>query len=332
MYALLAVARVQPLWVSFFRALAEAGVDVLCLPPHFKCKWELPQCVVLWVLLGRYQICRGEGRGGVAGVWGGVAALAGWGEERCGWVMARRCEEALRFDFQPPEKPRVVVDLSLWHEHTPGEKHELVEQILAALNVVRGVLWDGVLWVTNAPAEFLQLLDLHARGLVHGMKIVGGLPPLSSPVVLDPEGDCLFTEEVAYSHDEFIVGGIVDKERTAKSGTKRLAQLIGVERRCRIELRGSRVGVPDRINKIVEIVLSTLSGVPLEEAILAAQAKRDRVYRLMWEIQKRAVRGPDGGLWITPEALAEANWLRAPPEEVELALRKAHAVLIQGLS
>jgi len=52
----------------------------------------------------------------------------------------------------------------------------------------------------------------------------------------------------------------------------------------------------------------------------------------MWEIQKRAVRGPGGRLWITPEALAEANWLRAPPEEVELALRKAHAVLIQGLS
>ncbi len=94
----------------------------------------------------------------------------------------------------------------------------------------------------------------------------------------------------------------------------------------------SRVGVPDRINKIAEIVLKTLSGVPLEEAILAAQAKRDRVYRLMWEIQKRAVRGPDGKLWITPEALAEANWLRAPPEEVELALRKARAVLIQGLS
>ncbi|MFZ8837549.1 MAG: hypothetical protein ACO2PM_01155, partial [Pyrobaculum sp.] len=72
MYGLLTVARVQPLWVSFFRALAEAGVDSLCLPPHFKCKWELPQCVALWVLLGRFQICRGEGRGGVAGVWGGV--------------------------------------------------------------------------------------------------------------------------------------------------------------------------------------------------------------------------------------------------------------------
>jgi tRNA (adenine9-N1/guanine9-N1)-methyltransferase len=81
----------------------------------------------------------------MAGVWGGVAALAGRGEERCGWVLARRCEESLRLGFQPPEKPRVVVDLSLWHEHTPGEKHELVEQILAALNVVRGVLWDG-LW------------------------------------------------------------------------------------------------------------------------------------------------------------------------------------------
>jgi len=321
------VARVEPLWRQFFRHLASRGVDALCLPPHFKCKWELPQCVAVETLIGRYQICRGGGRGRAAGAWEGVAVLAGRGEEECGWALARRCGEPLALDFQPPAAPRIIIDLSLWHEHTQGEKHELVEQILAALNAVRSILWDGVLWITHAPPEFRQLLNLHAPGLVHKMNIAEGMPPLASPVVLDPEGDCLFTEEEAQSREEFIIGGIVDKERTAKSGTKRLAELIGVERRCRIELRGSKVGVPDRINKIAEIILKTLAGTPLEEAILSAQAKRDRVYRLMWEIQKRARRRPDGTLEITREALAEANWLGAPQGEVELALRKLRAAV-----
>ena len=300
----------------------------MCLPPRFKCRWDPPQCVAVETLIERYQICRGEGRGRPLGSWEGVTLLAGADGERCGWVLTRRCGEPLRAGFEPPLKPRIVVDLSLWHEHTEGEKHELVEQVLATLNAVRALLWDGVLWVTHAPDEFLRLLELHARGLRHRMNITGDMPPLSSPVVLDPEGDCLFTEEAAYAHDEFIIGGIVDKERTAKSGTRRLAELIGVEKRCRIELRGSRVGVPDRINKIAEIILKTLAGTPLEEAILSAQAKRDRVYRLMWEIQRRARRRPDGTLEITREALAEANWLGAPQEEAELALRKVRAVLV----
>ncbi len=319
---------IKPLWRSFFRRLAEEGVTALCLPPRFKCKWDLPQCVAVEVLIEGYRICRGERRGKPLGSWEGVALLAGTDGERCDWFLARRCEEALRISYEPPLKPRILIDLSLWHEHTPGEKHELVEQILATLNAVRAVLWDGVLWITSVPAEFLQLLNLHARGLIHKMNITSGLPPLSAPVVLDPEGDCLLTEEVALSHDEFIIGGIVDKERVAKSGTKRLAELLGVEKRCRIELRGSRIGVPDRINKIAEIVLKTLAGTPLEEAILSAQAKRDRVYRLMWEIQRRARRRPDGTLEITREALTEANWLGAPQGEVELALRKVRAVLV----
>jgi len=196
--------------------------------------------------------------------------------------------------------------------------------------VVRGVLWDGNLWITHAPAEFVRLLELHARGMVHRMHIVEDMPPLQSPVVLDPEGPCLFTEEVARSHVEFIIGGIVDKEHVVKSGTRRLAELIGVEKRCRIELRGSIVGVPDRINKIAEIVLRVLMGQSLEGAILAAQAKRDRVYRLMWEIQKRGRRRPDGTIEISPEALREANWLGAPAEEVELALKKVKAIVVQG--
>jgi len=319
-----------PLWRIFFDALASQGISCLCIPRHFKCRGELAQCVAVGVAIGKYRVCKSPCRGSPLGARIGVELLRAVGGAECPWSLAKQCAEPIDVAVPLPEAPRIVIDLSLWHEHTPGEKHELVEQILATLGVVRGVLWDGNLWVTHAPADFVRLLELHARGMVHRMRIVEDMPPLQSPVVLDPEGPCLFTEEVARSHVEFIIGGIVDKEHVVKSGTRRLAELIGVEKRCRIELRGSTVGVPDRINKIAEIVLRALAGQSLEEAILATQAKRDRVYRLMWEIQKRGQRGPDGTIEISPDALREANWLGASAEEVELALKKARAKVARG--
>lgn len=263
----------------------------------------------------------------MVGEWGGVAIAAlGPGEVKCRWVLARNCAEAYTPAFTPPEYPRLIIDLWQWGEHREGEKHELVEQILASLNVVRSFLWDGNLWLTHTPGEFLELLSRHARGLRHRVNVAWELPPLRSPVVLDPEGPCVLTEEEVFQRSEFIVGGIVDKERVAKGATGRLARALGVERRCRIELRGSTVGVPDRINKVVEILVRTLAGEPLEVAILKTQAKRDRVYRLMWEIQRRA-RRRGGVLAISRESLAEANWLGAPEEEVALAVRKTGVVL-----
>ncbi len=309
-------------------ALREAGIDCLCLPRHFKCRGDIAQCAAVWTLVGRYKICPGECSGVPVAEIDGVVFLRRGGGRTCGWELGRRCENQVEVQFKPPARPIIVVDLSLWEEHTRGEKHELVEQILATLGAVRRFLWDGNLWITNAPGEFIELLNLHARGLVHKMGVFDKMPQLENPVVLDPEGPCLFTEEVARGYSEFIIGGIVDKERTAKSATARLAELIGVSKRCRIELRGSRVGVPDRINKIAEIVLRTWAGEPLEKAILATQAKRDRVYRLMWEIQKRAGRSQGGYLTLSRKALEEANWLGAPWEEVELALRKLRVKIL----
>ncbi|MEM0370442.1 MAG: tRNA (adenine(9)-N1)-methyltransferase Trm10 [Pyrobaculum sp.] len=316
----------EPLWKFVFKQIKERGVDSICLPKRLKCKWDLPQCVALWLIVGRYRLCPGEGVGDVAGEWGGVRLVYRQGGHVCRWRLEKRCPTPLSIE-EPPGGPVFIIDLSLWGEHTEGEKHELVEQILTSLYVVRSVWWDGALWITNTPEEFIRLFQLHARGLVHRVNIRRDFPPLRNPVVLDPEGDCVFTEETAAAHSEFIIGGIIDKERTAKSATKRLAQLLGVEKRCRIELRGSVVGVPDRINKIVEIVLYTLMGNSLEKSILRAQAKRDRVYRLMWEIQKRSTRRPDGTLAISREALNEANWLGASEEEVLTALKKVKAVV-----
>ncbi|MEZ0247665.1 MAG: tRNA (adenine(9)-N1)-methyltransferase Trm10 [Thermoproteus sp.] len=319
----MALATSSPLWVRLFEALRGLGVECLCVPRRFKCRGLLPQCVAVGILVGRYSICEARCGGPSLGVWGGVELLSGAGGTSCRWALARSCEKPMRIDFSPPEAPRIVVDLSLWGEHTEGEKHELVEQIVAALGAVRNFLWDGNLWITNAPDQFALLLERHARGMVHKMKIVGGTPPFESPVVLDPEGPCLFTEETAFAHNDFIIGGIVDKEHVVKSGTRRIAERIGVDKRCRIELRGSVVGVPDRINKIVEIILAVrFAGASLEEAIINAQAKRDKVYRLMRELQRL---GPRVEM---ERARALAAWLKADEEALRTAAAKAHVELI----
>ncbi|MEL9989983.1 MAG: tRNA (adenine(9)-N1)-methyltransferase Trm10 [Thermoproteus sp.] len=318
-----ALAASQPLWVRFFEALRGLGVECLCVPRRFKCRGLLPQCVAVGILVGRYSICEAQCGGSSLGVWGGVELLSGIGDASCRWALARSCGRPIPIDFSPPEAPRIVVDLSLWGEHTEGEKHELVEQIVATLGVVRNFLWDGNLWITNAPDEFVSLLERHARGMVHKMKIVGGTPPFEAPVVLDPEGPCLFTEEMALAHSDFIIGGIVDKEHVVKSGTRRIAERIGVDKRCRIELRGSVVGVPDRINKIAEIILAVrFAGVSLEEAIINAQARRDKIYRLMRELQKM---GPRVEM---ERARALAAWLKADERTLRTAAAKAHVELI----
>lgn len=88
--------------------------------------------------------------------------------------------------------------------------------------------------------------------------------------MLDPEGDCVLSEELVRVMDMFIVGGIVDKERRVKGETARLYRLLRLNvPRCRIELRGSIIGVPDRINKVIEIILMTLFETgSIEEAII----------------------------------------------------------------
>lgn len=315
---------ITPLWTSFFQLLQG---ETVCIPRRLRCRGELPQCITVGLLLEKWKLCRVEAAGREVGRWGGVVVAAlGGGEVACRWVLARSCAEAYMPVFSPPEYPRIVIDLWQWGEHTEGERHELVEQILAALNVVRTLLWDRNLWLTHVPREFLEYLSRHARGLRHKMNITWEPPPFRSPVVLDPEGPCVLTKEEVFQRSELVVGGIVDKERVAKGATERLAWALGVERRCRIELRGSTVGVPDRVNKVVEILVRILAGEPLEAAILKTQAKRDRVYRLMWEIQRRAKRR-GGVLTISRVDLAEANWLGASGEEVALAVRKTGVVV-----
>lgn len=278
--------------------LERLGVRKLVYPRRFKCKHELEQCAAVGLLLGRYKLCEGPD--------GAVLAKA---DADC---------RPLEVRLEPPQEPRIYIDLGLWDVHTDSEKNELVEQVAASIAVVRSQLWDGNLVLARAPPEFLERFGRSMRGMRHAVRVIGAPPPATS-VYLDPEGPCVANEELLRTASDIVVGGVVDKERVYKGATARLAASAGASRRCRIELKGSIVGVPDRINKIIEIVLAVrYAGLSLEEAIIRAQAKRDKVYRLMRELQRA---GPCADpAWA--EALA--RWLRADRRTLELAATKAH--------
>lgn len=273
-------------------------------PKRFKCWGDLPQCAAVYYLLGRYKLCLGQRE-----------VLLAKPSEQCAEVKPA---------LAPPGEPKIYIDLGLWGIHTEAEKNELVEQIAASIAAVRRQLFDSNLAVARTPREFLEEFGRMMRGMKHAV-IMTGDPPPADAVMLDPEGPCALDEELVRSRRAFAVGGVVDKERAYKGASALLAESAGIMRRCRIELKGSIVGVPDRINKVIEILLAVrFAGLALEDAIIAAQAKRDKVYRLMRELMRLA----EGGAVPVDEAEELARWLKADEKILRLAAEKAHVRLV----
>ena len=318
--------------------LRDLGIHRLCIPRRLKCNYYLPQCIAINLLLGKYVLCLGGHGGREVFRADGIEILtsSGPGESSCDAHLTKpgNCQVSLEFLMDLPRKPRFVIDLSLWKDHTDSEKNELIEQVLASIGVVRRYLWDSNLELTNVPDEFLERFNKFARGFRHGVVIRRGEPVIhGNAVMLDPEGDCILNEELIRVMDMFIVGGIVDKERRVKGETARLYRLLGLNvPRCRIELRGSIIGVPDRINKVIEIILMALfEAGSVEEAIIRAMSKRDRVNRLFYEFQRAAYRLRREGsteLVIPRSMISRINWVNAGDKELELVIRKSHVYVV----
>jgi len=99
--------------------------------------------------------------------------------------------------------------------------------------------------------------------------------------------------------ETFIIGGISDSEVVRRGETYELYRLIklgeyGVPR-VRITLRGVLTGVPERINKIVSILLMVrFSGYSIDDAIIANQSKADKLVRLNRELNITKPTSPSG--------------------------------------
>ncbi|WP_156769884.1 hypothetical protein [Caldivirga maquilingensis] len=247
--------------------------------------------VAVQVLLGRLKVCRGSRRGLALVNTDDSPVLSDLGGSDVNCFIDYRCSEVIMHNAVMPEYPQFVIDVSHWRRHTEGELRSLIIQLIQALREVRRYLWDGNLTVTGIDSDFMELLRKFTGNINTAVRFLGSIPPsyLKSAVMLDPYGDVELTEGVIKSINVFIIGGISDSEVIRKGETLELYRDLGLSEfnipRVRLTLRGVLTGVPERINKLVSILLMVkCSGYNLEDAIIANQSKADKINRLNREL------------------------------------------------
>lgn len=188
-------------------------------------------------------------------------------------------------DLKLPEFPKFLIDMGLWSYLTEEERTDLTRQLGLSLSVIRRYYWDGNLRLVNPPQDLFQLL----RHMFKGFSFVLRTDEVvREGIVLDPYGEYEIDEKTIREAQTFIIGGIVDKGKRFDRATEFLTRVSGYShlKRYKITLRSSVIGVPDRINKVLEILLMVRSGYALEDAILETQTNSDKIARARFEVSK----------------------------------------------
>ncbi len=288
----------------------ELGIDslkVTRLKRDFKTGYL--QSIAINMLIDNYGLLKKEEKGRIVSEEEKVKILAGNGETKTNYVISKGGEIKIKEEIIPLE-PQFIIDLGLFEKQTEEEKRSLLEQTRLTLATIRHYLSDLNLKLFNKP----NLFSLEGKNKVYTINQI----PKEKAIVLNPYGDIIANESIILNSKFFIIGGIVDKGRRYKNATTFLAKEYGYDDlpQVKISLRGSIVGVPDRINKIVEIVLNTITGSSLEDAIISSQSNADKLNRLITEINKMDE--------LNLEKVRElASWLKADQRILNLALRKS---------
>ncbi|WP_457741761.1 tRNA (guanine(9)-/adenine(9)-N1)-methyltransferase [Thermococcus sp.] len=195
-----------------------------------------------------------------------------------------------------PKWPCFVIDLSLWDKHSQKEKGKLCLQINQSYGLLRDYFTGRELAVTWANDEFksmfhgpLDRITPYNGSTAEFLRERG----IDEVVLLDPWAEEVLSEE-DFNVKAFVIGGIVDtshdKKLTPKIGEELERAGIKVRRR-KIVLRGDIIGVPDRINRIMGILLKMLvERKPMDEAVYEFQEPLHARWRLRKELPRRVIR------------------------------------------
>ncbi|MEM0064444.1 tRNA (adenine(9)-N1)-methyltransferase Trm10 [Metallosphaera cuprina] len=281
------------------KQLLEMGIDTLYLRGI-----ERPflQHLGLKFLLYDWGIKRGIYYGKRVGEEFGISFITGRGNELA-TESPHPNGEKVEIDFPP--FPLFIVDFSLWNRHSESEKRKLASQTLMLISTIRKHLWDYNLSLNHTSQELEHLIKV--MGFPN--KVRRDVMPPSNTLILDPYAEDQVTEEQIRSTDCFVLGGIVD-DSGWKYATKEMAKEAGYSfRHVKIALRGSRLGVPDRLNKIASIILRVKEGETLEDSILNEQSNADKFLRLLRDTT------------LNGDLERNAQWLRAG-EKVKQRVRR----------
>ncbi|MEM0188898.1 MAG: tRNA (guanine-N1)-methyltransferase [Saccharolobus sp.] len=267
------------------------------------------QSIGINMILYNYGITKSQDYGKIIAEEEDIKILKSRGETSTNYVIVKNGDIKIREDIIPLE-PNFIIDLGFLDIQLDEEKISLKQQIMLSLATIRGYLSDYNLKLAHAPPS----LKLEGKNKV---SIIDSIPK-DNAIVLNPYGDIIANEEIIRTSKVFILGGIVDKGRRLKNATFQLAKKYGYEDlpQVKIALRNSTLGVPDRINKIIEILLKTISGVKLEDAIISSQTNADKLNRLVNEINLLE----DFNL----ERIRELKeWLKVNDKIVKIAIRRS---------
>jgi len=206
-----------------------------------------------------------------------------------------RLEQLMQLIPQPI-KPLFIVDLKYWNILLDKEKNLLLNQISFTLSVLREYLWDLNLALTSTPLDIVDKINQfsgHNKIRIEHRSLDKVIEEYktSKIVVLDPNAEEPLMPRDLDEVEVYIVGGIVDKIVPRQGLTSTLAREYGLPTR-KVVLRGSIIGVPCRINKIVEIILKAKyeTHKDIDLAIKLSQSRIDarwRAYREIIEYTRR---------------------------------------------
>ena len=254
------------------------------------------------VITNRAQICRERVWGVPVGFFHGVEVMYDVRASRQGEAIVRiqyepclnDVSEKVKYTFLNlfPRIPLFIIDLGLWELHDETERNELFKQLLVVIDAIREHFTDLNLVLVATPRELKMRIDSILPG--HEITILSDYEIYSRlnsrhAIVLDPYAERYLDEKTIRETHTYILGGIIDETYPRPYATKTLVELHVLDAFPRYSLRlwGSTVGVPNRINKIIEIITSVRYGKPLEQAIIESMSTEDKIARILHEIHKR---------------------------------------------
>ncbi len=189
-----------------------------------------------------------------------------------------------------PMKPLIIIDLNLFELHHDAELRVLAKQLVLAINTIRLWLTDLHIAIVNMPLYFNPLPNniFTVAKIYYDCSLYKSIE-LGKTILLDPYADEALTSHDILANDYFIIGGLVDKKFPRPYATSMLLTLneLGV-RSISIRLGTNTIGVPNELNKIIDIILRTrFLGESLENAILSNMSIDDKISRIIYEIRKK---------------------------------------------
>ena len=239
-----------------------------------------------------------------------------------------------------PEWPYFIIDLSLWDRHTGKEKGKVCLQVSQSYGLLRDYFTGRELAVTWANKEFKSMF----HGPIERITTYTGPTAdflkekdIDEVVLLDPWAEEVLSEK-DFDVKAFVIGGIVDTGGNKKKTTPKIGEELeraGIRvRRRKIVLKGDIVGVPDRINRILGIILKMLvEGKSMDEAVYEFQEPLHARWRLRKELPKKATRYLVNGRTyrvVEKELFEEySGWLKIRWEDFVKVLRELDLVALE---